>query len=162
MVLPARGWGIRRVVPVVLLLLILVGTLCFLYQRHRDRPRRECLGAITALSEALTEGRSDRVAASIALPLAQVARTPQEQAEFASQALRDEVTADGVRWLARHGRFGSLNDLFPGEGATWACQAGVAATNCLAFKAERDGLPVVAVLTRSGAAYRLVRIDNVR
>lgn len=142
-------------------LLLLVGGAVWYFYRVGE-PRRTAIQPVIALSKALASLDADCLAHVISMPVAIRDSTAQEQFEFLSKALRDEVSVEGSIVLQRKGDFGALTNLFPEEGIRWATQAGVDFNNCMAFKMERDGIRAEVVLVREGETYRVVRCNNVK
>ena len=133
-----------------------------IHWRQEDEPRRLCRDNLQQLAVALRAGDSAALLRSIVLPQAVAGRTAAEQSEFLQKALADEISEAGVAVLANKGRFGTLREIFPDKAAQWAGQAGVKIDDCVAFKAERNGIQAEAVLVREGNSYRIVRCNNIK
>ena len=137
-------------------------------------PRRAGLAALEQLDSSLRSGSAAALLDQIVLPAALAARTPAEQAEFITKALRDEISSEGLALLKRDGRFGPLTNLFPLEAQSWATQAGVRPEDCMAFRLDRPNAPraevvLVRIPDPSSAtghspppSFRIVRCNNVR
>lgn len=113
-----------------------------------DEPRRESVQALQLFCRALDSGDAAALLQSVHLPLAITSRTPAEQTEFLTKALREEIPADGTTVLKREGQLGPLTNLFPAEASAWASQAGVAPEDCVAFEMKPNGQRVEVVLAR--------------
>jgi len=138
------------------------------YFHHADKPRRDAIQTLSVLSESLKAGDSTRLLQTVAMPATLRDRTPGEQFEFMAKALREEITPDGLALLQREGQFGTLTNLFPGEGILWAEQADVCPEDCVAFKFERNGLRTEVVLAKPSSLnsqpptpFQIVRCNNV-
>ena len=137
---------------------------------QKGSPRRASLAALEQLDSSLRSGSAAALLDQIVLPAALAARTPAEQAEFITKALREEISLDGLVLLKRDGRFGPLTNLFPDEAQSWATQAGVRPEDCMAFRLVRPNAPrAEAVLVRlpdtshsPPPSFRVVRCNNVR
>ena len=108
---------------------------------HMGSPRRSGLAVLQQLDSSLRSGAAAACLDQIVLPAALATRTPAEQAEFITKALRDEISREGIALLQRDGRFGSLTNLFPAEAQSWAAQAGVKTEDCVAFRLDRTHGP---------------------
>jgi hypothetical protein len=150
-----------------------VGTAFLWYAIQRQgEVRRACVGCLRQLSETLEGGEPSRLLSLVALPEVVRGRSPAEQAEFLSKALREEVSLEGVRVLEREGWFGSSAELFPEEAEAWARQGGVETSDCVAFRMEKENLRCEVVLAKvipsdeesssGGVSYRILRVNNVR
>jgi hypothetical protein len=138
----------------------------------QDEPRRGAIQALDALVGALQAANTKNLLQAIAIPTAVRTRTASEQAGFLTKALREEISPEGLRLLRQQGQSGALTNLFPDEAAGWAAQADVAAEQCVAFKAEKNGVRAEVVLSRSvvptgkpghtETVYRVVRGNNVK
>ncbi|MCB1208709.1 MAG: hypothetical protein KDK97_05260 [Verrucomicrobiales bacterium] len=65
--------------------------------------------------------------------------------------------------LARDGKFGSLEALFPGEAKVWAGAYAVNVDECVAFKLQRGGLCAELVLHgEPDSTYRILRCNDIR
>ena len=90
-------------------LIILVAGVCVLvagvlvWHWRADHPRRQCLVTAGELARCLTAGDGQAALRVVAMPVAQTHRTPAEQAEFLVSALRDEISAEGLRVLRKTG-----------------------------------------------------------
>lgn len=136
-------------------------TCVFWFKWKRDEPRRHALASLNDLRASL-EANSSSILENVLLPQAVVGRTQSEQIQFLSKAMRDEISADGISALAHRAAFGPLSTIFPEEATRWAHQAGVTATNCLAFRMERNGVRAEVVIYREGTNYRVLRCNNVK
>lgn len=145
----------------ILLLLSLLAVAAVLWWKQGEI-RRTSLSTLLAFEQALQTGHSADLLNLIIAPAAISGRTTAERVEFLTKALRDEISPEGLAVLQRQGEFGSLEKLFPKEGAAWAAQAGVQPTNCVAFKLEREVARAEVVLLREGETYRIVRCNNVK
>jgi len=142
------------------------------FQWQRDTPRRNSFRAVQTFATALNSGDADALLQTVVLPAAVAGRTPAEQTEFLTKALRDEISPEGLAVLRREGQFGSLQELFPQEATAWATQAGVKLEDCVAFKLERNGLRAEVMLVKLSSiehpessiapGYRIVRCNNVK
>lgn len=144
-----------------------LGGLVWLAHWHAGNPRRASLVALEHLDSCLRSGSSSALLEQIVLPVALSVRTPAEQAEFITKALRDELSPAGLALLKREGRFGPLTNLFPAEAQSWTAQAGVKLEDCVAFRLDRPNSPrAEVVLVRDPdsplAPFRLLRVNNVR
>lgn len=152
--------------------LVLLGIVIafFAWRWRQDEPRRLCLVSLQQLAASLHSGNSSALLDLIVQPAALRGRTPAEQTEFLTKALREEISAEGLAVLKRDGQFGSLTNVFPAEAETWTKQAGAKPEDCVAFKLERNGLRAEVVLTTDGrpatsgkrSSYRIVRCNNVK
>jgi len=133
----------------------------YLYWRH-DQPRRNAAQAISRLASALMNPNTAELLDTVLVPAAIHGRTPAEQLEFLTKALRDEISSEGLAVLRREGSYGTLEKLFPQEAAAWAGQAGVQPSDCVAFRLDRNGVRAEVVLVHEGQAYRVVRCNNVK
>jgi hypothetical protein len=142
--------------------LCVAAVICLLeyFWRHSE-PKRQCIAALETFQAALSSSDSSLLLKQIAVPKAVRGKTPQEQAEFVRKALRNELSAGGLRLLAARGSFGPLNQIFPDEGARWAAQAGVNPETCMAFRWDGRRFRTEVVLNAQGDAYRIVRCNNV-
>jgi hypothetical protein len=147
----------------VLLLAIAIAAVgCLVWLRwKRDAPRRRALATVSRFNEALTSGADENLLAAVVAPSVLTSRTPQEQAEFLRKALRDEVSAEGLAALKRIGKFGPLREVFPDEADKWARQAGVSVSDCVAYRAERNGIRAELVLVSEQGNHRVVRCNNI-
>jgi hypothetical protein len=142
--------------------IILGFTACFLWLKWKhDEPRRHSLDALQNLRAAIASN-SAAILDVVVLPQAIAGQTSAEQIEFLDKALQDEISAEGIAALKRHGAFGPLKNLFPQEAGRWAEMAGVEVDNCVAFRMERGGIRAEVVLASAKNSYRVVRCDNVR
>jgi len=82
--------------------------------------------------------------------------------QWLRDVLRDEVSAEGLRALAKNGRFGPLPELFPDEAAAWAGAAGVQSADCVAFRMEHGEVTAEVVLAHTRDGLRIVRCNNVK
>jgi hypothetical protein len=133
---------------------------------------RVSIESLQRLDQALQTGSGPALLENLVLGPALNSRTPAEQIEFVSKALRDEISAEGLKVLSREGQFGPLTNVFPQEASAWAAQAGVRPEDCMAFRLERNGQRAEVVLARnpslqpsaSGlqASFRILRVNNVK
>lgn len=152
-----KAW---RIIGVVVLA---VATACFLWLKWKqDEPRRHAYQAVQSFAAALNSGDADSLLQSVVLPTAVSGRTAAEQIEFLTKALRDEISPEGLAVLRQQGKFGSLQESFPAEAASWAAQAGVKPEDCVGFRLEWDSIRAEVVLVREGDDYRVVRCNNVK
>jgi hypothetical protein len=137
---------------------------------HQDAPRRSAFHSLEELNVALQTDDEDRLGNLVLLPIALRDRTPKEQAEFISKALKAEISSDGLRVLRKSAVFGSLTNLFPAESTHWAATAGVSPQDCVAFKVVHEGLQSEVVLFRPRADsksaraisdFQVIRCNNV-
>ena len=143
--------------------MLLVLVVAFLWIRWRqDEPRRISLNTLQTLAHALDAGQADTLLGSLELPQALLDRTPPEQVEFITKALRDEISPEGIIALKRNGAFGPLKQLFPTDAEAWAKQAGVSPAECVAFRLEKNGLLAEVVLHMQEKTCRIVRCNNVK
>lgn len=142
------------------LLLLVAGGSWYFYRS--GEPRRQAVQTLSVLNASLQSNDVEKLLQSIALPAALSDRTPAEQTEFLTKALRDEISAEGLDALRRKGQFGALSHLFADEASAWAEQAGVKPEDCVAFRMERNSIRAEAVLVREGETYRVVRCNNVK
>jgi hypothetical protein len=143
-----------------LLLVFVVGLLWVRWRQ--DEPRRISLNTLQTLAQALDTGQAGALLSSLTLPQALQGRTPQEQVEFITKALRDEISPEGIIVLKRQGAFGPLEKLFPADAEAWAKQAGVSPNECVAFRLEKNGLLAEVVLHIHEKSCRVVRCNNVK
>lgn len=138
------------------------------FQWQRNAPRRHSLEAVLAFAAALNSGNAAALLQTVVLPPAVSGRTPAEQTEFLTKALRDEISPEGLAVLQQEGQFGSLTNIFPTEAKAWADQAGVKPEDCVAFKLEHNGVRAEVVLVNDSALrnpnslFRIVRCNNVK
>jgi len=134
----------------------------FLWRYTSQRPKREALRSVAALQQGLATADKSAVLEHIILPAGLRSRTEPEQMEFLTKALRDEVSAEGLAVLRKRGTYGPLKEIFPLEAERWTRAAGVQAEDCVAFKAEKNGLRAEVVLVKMPNGYRVVRCNNVK
>ncbi len=149
-----------RAIGIGLLLVLVIGFLWIRWQQ--DEPRRISLNALQTLAHALDAGQADTLLGSLELPQALQGRTSQEQVEFITKALRDEISPEGITVLKRNGAFGSLEKIFPADAEVWAKQAGVSPAECVAFRLEKNGLLAEVVLHLHEKNCRIIRCNNVK
>ncbi len=149
-----------RAICIVFLLLLTGGAGWFWWKK--GEPRRTSIQVLQSFHKVLMAGQGNELLNSLVLPRALQGRTSEEQVEFLTKVLRDEISADGIAALKREGVFGPFPDVFPAEAATWANQAGVAPGSCLAFRMEKNGLRAEVVLLSSQSGYRIIRCNNVK
>ena len=154
--------GIFRSSRVVVLVatVLTVGAVVLLWRR--DLPRREALQCVSKLASNLTNHRGPDLLDAIVMPASIRSQTPEEQLEFITKALADEISPAGVEALKQHAEFGSAKSIFPEDYAAWCQQADVDANNCVAFKMERAGLRAEILLVQEGQTYRIIRCNNVK
>ena len=131
------------------------------YFWKQGEPRRQALRSLQALDRALSAD-AESVPGHVVLPSTLASRTVAEQTEFLTKTLRDEISADGLVALQKQGTYGPLKTVFPAEGERWAQMAGVSVADCVAFRAEKNGLRAEVVLVKEGETYRVVRCNNVK
>lgn len=123
-------------------------------------------------SATLDSADSTTLRQAVVLPTVIQGRTAPEQAEFLQEALRDEITPEGLELLERKGRFGPLRDIFPEEADKWAAQGGVTMDDCVAFRLDRADAPRMELVLAGTAApdaqtstvqapLRVLRCNNV-
>ncbi len=151
------------------LLIVGIAALCgligwFAYRRHLEAnaPRLEALAFAGRLEETLAGRNRLNVRDFMIVPGAYRQRTAQEQEDFLRKALKDEISPEGLAELKRTGEYGPLLTVFPEEGRKWAKQFGVSPANCVAFKAEKNGLQAELVLVQSSSLRRVLRCNNVK
>jgi hypothetical protein len=90
----------RKVLVLVLLVLVVADAIIFCrYCSKRDSPHRRAVQAIEDFQQALQSSKADAILDAIAVPAAMQDRTPAEQVEFVSKALRDEISPEGIAAL---------------------------------------------------------------
>jgi hypothetical protein len=154
-----RAWK-QRIVWLGLLFLVGFG-LFFFFSRHNS-PRKLSLTVLNQLNDSLNASDPAEILKFIIPSEALSGRSPNEQATFARKALAEELSDEGLKALSKVGQFGPLLNLFPQEGPAWAKQAGVKPEDCVAFKAEREGIRTEVVLHGTTNGYLIVRCNNVR
>ena len=127
-----------------------------------DTDLGDAVAAITELDAALRDPAGADILERVLVPAALAGRTAREQADFVRKALRDEVSAEGIDLLKETGSFGPLAEVFPGKADRWADLFGVNPTNCVAFRADRDGFRAEVVLLREDGGLRVLRCNNVK
>lgn len=140
-------------------LVVVLGAVMFY---RGGQPKRLAVHTLTTLDHSLQTGDAAILLKQVLLPPSLNHWTEAEQAEFLLKTLRDEVSAGGIEALRKHGTFGPLREVFPEQAARWAEAAGVKMEDCVAFRAEKDGLRAEVVLVRSPGGYRVVRCNNVK
>ena len=153
----------RKVLLILLACLAVVaGGVVFWRHWQKTEPRRAAIRSLGNLDAALRSGPATNLLDQLLLPPALATKTIDEQADFVRKALADEVSPEGIKALQREGQFGPLKMLFPTEAERWAKQAGVHADDCVAFRAERNGIRAEVILCKMPVGYRLVRVNNVK
>ncbi|HXT11399.1 MAG TPA: hypothetical protein VN873_07530 [Candidatus Angelobacter sp.] len=133
----------------------------FWFKWKRDEPRRDSLASLENLYVSL-ESNSSSLLNQVVLPSVVNGRTQAERIEFLTKVLRDEVSGRGISALRHGAAFGELNRIFPEEASRWADQASVNATNCFAFRMEKNGVRAEVVVYRDGDHYLVLRCNNVK
>jgi hypothetical protein len=146
----------------VALAALLVGALAYWWYQEETRPRRLSLAVLHEFNEALLSGKSSAILSKIVMPASVSHLTTAEQSEFVLKAMHEEISSDGLASLRKTATFGPLKSIFPEEASTWAKNAGVSPDDCVAFKAEQDGLRTEVVLVKKGDSYLVVRCNNVK
>jgi hypothetical protein len=149
---------------VVILLLAGAGIGGYLYWQKRgvDQPRQASIQALQRLGMALDGGPQSDLLNVVFLPPSMGGRTPEEHADFLRKALKDEVSPEGIAILGRTGRYGALTEVFPDEAQRWSELFGVKAADCVAFRAEKNGLRAEVVICTNGPMPKIMRVNNVR
>jgi len=149
----------------IFVIAVLLGGVLAAFIIHRrydaDEPRRDALAFAGRLEETLAGRNGLAVRDFVIVPGAYRSRTVQEQEDFLRKALKDEISAKGLAELKRIGQYGPLVDVFPESGPKWAKQFGADPGDCVAFKAERNGLLAELVLLQTNSFYRVLRCNNV-
>jgi hypothetical protein len=148
-----------RVILVVAIGLAVLGA--FLLWQH-SKPRTEALQDLSKLADNLANHHGSELLKMVVVPAAISSQTQDEQQQFLTKVLADEISPAGVLALKQHAQFGSAKNVFPNEFAIWCQQAGVDADSCVAFKMERAGIRAEIVLVHEGQNYRLVRCKDVK
>ena len=134
-----------------LVVTLFVGVLAvwFTVDRYqRGAPRRTALAALVEVNRSLAAADSTRTLKLFVLPAAAAGRTPSEQAQWLGEILRDEISDAGIEEIRRHGRYGSLAEIFPEDASRWAESASLRVEDCVAFKLERNGMRCEVILAR--------------
>ncbi len=138
-------------------------TVCVFWLSLKQRPsaRNDAEVALNRLEQAVSSADGKALLDLLVVPASVRDRTQSEQTEFVRKALQDEVSAEGVRVLAKEGVFGPLGTVFSNEAARWAGQAGVAVPDCVAFRMEKNGVVAEVAIATNGTP-RLIRCNNVK
>jgi hypothetical protein len=150
----------------IVLVALAISLLCWKWKQ--DEPRRQSIATLQNLCLAVRSDDNGLLLKAVVFPQALDGRTPAEQTEFLTKALQNEISPEGLAVLKREGRFGSLRALFPKEADHWAELAGVNPEECVAFKAELNGLQAQVVLFKDSttsdplSAFRVIRCNNVK
>ena len=124
-------------------------------------PREKAAAALDRLDGALKSADGKALLDTLAVPAAVRERTTAEQNEFVRKALADELSAEGIRVLAREGQFGPLAVVFSNEAERWAGAAGVSVAECVAFRLAKNGV-VAEVAVATNGTPRVIRCNNVK
>lgn len=143
-----------------IVLAVIGGVLWFCWKR--GEPRRNALHSLAVLQDSLNSSTPGSLPDRIVLPPALKQLSSAEQSEFLFKTLRDEISPEGFAALQREARFGPLKEIFPTEADRWAQQAGVKVDDCVALKAERNGVRAEVVLFAADSSYRVIRCNNVK
>lgn len=127
----------------------------------KPKERAQALALMEQLGAALSAPGERALLDLLVVPAAVRGRTESEQNEFVRKALADEVSAEGIRVLAKEGSFGPLAAVFSNEAARWAGAAGVSVSNCVAFRLERNGVVAEVAIATNGSP-RVIRCNNVK
>lgn len=137
-----------------------------LFRRHRqaNAPRHAAAEYARQFAQRLNGPGSpgNALREMVLLPPVYGQRTTQEQEDFVRKALKDEISDEGLGVLSRIADFGPLPEVFPDKADVWTKPHGIAAEDCVAFRASRDGLTAELVLLRFQGGYRIVRCNNVK
>ena len=169
----ANAFVMRQTQKWFLVALVAASSAAVWWGWRQGAPKRQALVVVRELAAALSDGSaSEQFLPLLALPQALQQRTPNEQVEFVRKALLEEISAEGLTALQRHGQYGPLAKLFPAEAEAWAAQAGVDPANCVAFRLDRGNGPRAEVVLvkppasrdnpASAPACRIVRVNNVK
>jgi hypothetical protein len=147
-------------------LVIIIGialAIC-VYRTHQEdaSPQLESIRVLQNLHQILTQPDDTALLSAVVVPGAYKSRTTQEQADFIRKALRDEVSSEGISVLMEEGQYGPLIAVFPEEATNWAQRFGVEIDDCVAFRAERNGLRAEVVILGSGPTGKILRCNNVK
>ena len=113
------------------------------------------IGLLRDLLAALEAGDADR-AVGLLVPFPG-GGSEEGKAAVAALLERREISARGIDRLAAGGRYGSLKEVFPDRGETWARQAGVDPEKCVGLGLEGAEVAV----HWGGDRLRLLRVDDV-
>lgn len=158
---PPRAAAVRWTVTACAALLI-CGAFFALHRYRLDEPRRDALAVVSEIDRALTSSDISKSLPLLELPAAAAARSPDDQAQWIADVLRDEVSSAGLEELRRHARFGPLAEVFPKEGRSWAESAHLSVESCVAFRMERGGIRAEVVLHQTPDGLRVLRCNNVK
>ena len=153
---------IAVLIVAVLLVLAGIGGWAVWKRWQADAPKRQALAFAGSFTAALTSGDDARVRDSVVMPTVYRSRTEQEQTDFLNKALRDEISAEGLKVLYETGRFGSLLAIFPDKANGWAETLGINPENCVAFRGEKGDITAELVLEKTADGYRIVRCNNIK
>lgn len=113
------------------------------------------------LADALGRGDATAMMQLVVLPPSLGKLTEPEQQRFVREALREEVTPEGLKLLTEKGQFGPAMRIFPAEIGRWAAASGVNPTNCIAWRMGEAPLRAEVVLSPAKPPFRIVRCNNV-
>lgn len=149
----------------IVLLSLGIAAVIVLYALRPVKPLAESYPAtqfLVAFEADLGRNDSKAFLQKVALPATLRDRTQQEQAEFVAKAFRDEISPAGITALMSQGQHGPLRLIFPGEAEKWASVAGVRVDDCMAYRAEKNGIHAELVIATNGSSWKIVRLNNVK
>jgi len=150
-------------VAALVLIPVVVAITHLLYRpRKGEKPHRDALVFAGRLDETLRGKNQLEIRDFVLVPSAYRTRTAREQEDFLRKALKDEISSEGLAELDRIGECGPLMEVFPEKGEKWARQFGVDPTNCVAFRAEKNGLQAELVIYGTNSLRRVLRCNNVK
>lgn len=154
--------GIRRYLffTSIVAILVICGGFGFRYW-HAQQPRAASLRVLDRLVDATARNDATALMQLVVLPPSLARLTEPEQQRQVREALRGEVSTEGLKLLAEDGEFGPALKIFPAEIARWAAVSGVNPTNCIAWRMGEEPLRTEVVLSPEKPPFRLVRCNNV-
>jgi hypothetical protein len=87
---------------------------------HHGQPRRDALQSVFQLALELANPKSSELLKTVVIPASIQSQTLDEEQQFISKVLADEISPAGVLALERHAQFGSAES--PSlRGMMWMC-----------------------------------------
>ena len=152
----------KKIFTTMLLLILVIASILLILRWDKTKPRRDAVRFVHGVYEQLFTANDADVLNKIVLPSSYNTRTDTEKIDFLRKALRDEISEEGLRRIAKEGEFGALLDIFPETGNEWASKAGVGAGDCVAFRLERNGIRSELVVYVGTTPNRMVRANNIK